>query len=188
MIPIVAHRRRQRRGQGDEGEFPRGVFIAIGLAVTLALLGVTIYRQEAVRQAGRSGEAALDSLRAAARVAETVLAPNARIAILSSTPSGPPDGRGRAYYDPSTGAVVVVLDRLRIEPRTTPVLWALSDAEPRFLSELQVDETGRAVLRLDDAGSTESLDALAVSLEPDTVAIPGEAPAGPVLLLGILER
>lgn len=192
MIPLAAHvsRRRRRRegGDGEDNGLPRAVLLAGVIALFVGFAIFLVYQKEAEKADRSDTTAVLDSLRQAAGAAATLLARDARLATLSPTPSGPPDGRGRAVYDPATADIVLVFDRLRTEPGTVPVLWALSEMEPRYLSTLEPDATGRAVLHLDDAGGSASIDALAVSLEPSDAGIPATAPAGPVILLGPLER
>jgi len=184
MIPYLAHHRRT----SEPGAFSRGLLLVGTLFFALAVVGVLVLLRLNRDRVRSEAAATLDSLRHASRSAAVLLAPNARLAMLSPTPSGPPDGRGRATYDPATQSLVLVFDRLRDEPSSTPVLWALSDEKPRFLAVLEPDASGRAVLLLDEAGATVTLDALAVSLEPDSLELDQRAPGGPVILLGILER
>lgn len=184
MMPNVAHRRRTQ----EPGGFPPALLLLGIVLVVLAVVGGLILLRVNRTQARSERAATLDSLRQASRSAQVLLAPDARLATLSSTPAGPPDGRGRAVYDPASESIVLVFDRLRDETASTPALWALSDEEPRLLSLLEPDPSGRAVVHLDHVGPSGTLDALAVSLEPDSVEVGETAPAGPVILLGILER
>jgi hypothetical protein len=117
-----------------------------------------------------------------------VTAPGARLAKISPTPSGAPDLRGRATYDPASQSAVFVFENLNARENERFVLWAIRGPESSSLGEILTDEDGYAVLRLEVAGGSGDLDAFSVSLEEaGDVPIPA-APSGPVVLLGALER
>jgi anti-sigma-K factor RskA len=117
-----------------------------------------------------------------------VTARDARLAVLSPTPSGAPDLRGRATYDPQSQSAVFVFENLVSPAERRFVLWAIRGPESTSMGEIQTDDSGYAVLRLEVAGGSEVLDAFSVSLEEGGETPIPDAPNGPVVLLGALER
>jgi anti-sigma-K factor RskA len=117
-----------------------------------------------------------------------VTAADARVAMLIPTPSGAPDLRGRATYDPGTQSAVFVFENLIPPAGQRFVLWAIRGPDSSSLGEIRTDESGYAVTRLDVAGGSDSLDAFSVSLEEAGDAPVSDAPTGSVVMLGALER
>lgn len=117
-----------------------------------------------------------------------VTAPDARVAMLIPTPSGAPDLRGRVTYDPGTQSAVFIFENLVPPAGKRFELWAIRGADSSSLGEIRTDENGYAVTRLEVAGGSEELDAFSVSLEEAGDAPVSAAPAGPVVMLGALER
>ena len=120
------------------------------------------------------------------RWADVLSAPEARIALIAPTAAGAPELRGRATYDPATRRAVLVFEHVQAQAGHDYELWAIRGAAPRALGLIRPDASGRAVLRLDDAGDPATLNAFAVSLEPEGGAPTPDAPTGPVVMLGKL--
>jgi hypothetical protein len=119
---------------------------------------------------------------------DVATAPGSRFALITPTPSGYPDLRGRAIYDPASRCAIIVFERL-VEPEDHEyVLWAVQGEVSSKLLHIRPDRTGYAVVRIEDAGKTEQLNAFAVSLESVGDPPSAEAPKGPVVMLGALER
>ena len=118
---------------------------------------------------------------------DSMTAPGLRFAVLSPTPSGAPDLRGRAFHNPESKRTVFVFEKLEAPENQVFRLWAIRGQESASLGEIRPDENGYAVLRLDVAGNSDQLDAFAVSLEERGV-LPEDGPAGVIVMLGALER
>jgi hypothetical protein len=166
------------------GAFATGA-LAAGLAVGLLAF---LPMQGALHSARQEAKALRETLETARRRTEVLCSPEGRFALLSPTPSGAPDAKGRAVYDPKSQGVVVILARLRPASDQSAFLWTLSGTRARRLGPLALDDAGNAVVDYAEAGVSDSLDALAVSLEPAGASTPPLAPAGPVVLMGVLER
>jgi len=113
-------------------------------------------------------------------------ATDARVAVLSPTPAGQSQARGRAVYDPGTRRAVVVLENLQVPSGRDYQLWAIRGAAPVSLGLIKVDTQGKAEVHLEDVGGPESLNAFAVSLEQAGGSPNPTAPTGPVVMLGKL--
>lgn len=161
--------------------------LALGAAAAAALV-VFVPFQLALQSSRSETRAVRDSLGAARRWTSVLCSPAGRVALLTPTPHGVPDAKGRAVYDARGQSVVAVFTGLRpgIERRAT--LWALQGTVPRSLGPIRPDSSGYAIADYSSAGPSDSLDALAVSLEPQSGPADPAAPAGPVVLLGVLER
>jgi anti-sigma-K factor RskA len=120
------------------------------------------------------------------RWARVLTSPNARVATLVPTPDAETTLKGRAIYDPSTRAAVVVLENVNIPSNRTYQLWAIRGGTPASLGLIRADKSGLAVMRVPDAGESTSLGAFAISLEPAGGSPNPAAPSGPVVMLGKL--
>ena len=120
------------------------------------------------------------------RWARVLTAPDARTATLLPTPDAQTTLKGRAIYDPSTRAAVVVLENVNIPSNRDYQLWAIRGGAPASLGLIKADKSGLAVIRVPDAGDPTSLGAFAISLEPAGGSPNPAAPSGPVVMLGKL--
>jgi anti-sigma-K factor RskA len=120
------------------------------------------------------------------RLNEVLSAPGAKVAVLEITPQGEQALRARATYDPATRRAVVIVENLRAPSGHDYQLWAIRGATPASLGVIKTDESGRAVLRLEDVGDPTTLNAFAISLEPAGGSPNPSAPTGPVVMLGKL--
>ena len=171
--------------------FPRWTALAWAAAAALAI-AVGLMGREAVRlgrelEDGRRRFAELERrLDEEQRWQEVVSAPGARVALIAPTAAGAHELRGRATYDPATRRAVLVFENVQAPAGRDYELWAIRGAAPRALGLIKPDASGRAVLRLEDAGDPATLNAFAVSLEPAGGAPTPDAPTGPVVMLGKL--
>ena len=171
--------------------FPRWTALAWGAAAALAI-AVGLMGREAVRlgrelEDGRRRFAELERrLDEEQRWQEVVSAPGARLAVIAPTAAGAHELRGRATYDPATRRAVLVFENVQAPAGRDYELWAIRGAAPRALGLIKPDASGRAVMRLEDAGDPATLNAFAVSLEPAGGAPTPDAPTGPVVMLGKL--
>lgn len=160
-------------------------------AASLAL-GVFVFARATWRLRGelaivREEVAGLEQrLEAEARWMQVLSAPSARVAVLAATPAGNADLRARATLDPATRRAVVVFDNLQAPSGRDYELWAIRGASPASLGVIKADESGRAVMRIDDVGDPATLNAFAVSLEPAGGSPTPTAPTGPVVMLGAM--
>jgi anti-sigma-K factor RskA len=118
--------------------------------------------------------------------AKVLTSPQSRVAVLASTPDAQTTLEGRAIYDPSTHAAVVVLRNVYVPTGHDYQLWAIRGTTPASLGLLHPDKDGVAVMRVEDAGDPASLSAFAVSLEDAGGSPNPSAPTGPVVMLGKL--
>jgi anti-sigma-K factor RskA len=118
--------------------------------------------------------------------AAVLSAPGARVTLLAPTGQGAAELRARATYDPATQRAVVVCDNLRAPSGSDYELWAILGSGPASLGVIRADESGRAVLRLENVGDPAALKAFAVSLERAGGSPNPNAPAGPVVMAGNL--
>ncbi len=118
------------------------------------------------------------------RWAQVLNAPGARVAVLEPTPAGSHDLKARATYDPATRRAVVIFENFTPPAGRDYQLWAILGAAPASLGVIRVDQSGSAVLRLENVGDPAMLNAFAVSLEPTGGSPNPAAPSGPVVMLG----
>lgn len=113
-------------------------------------------------------------------------APGARVAEMTLTPEGRAALQGRAVYDPDTQRALVVFRNALAPSDKDYELWAIRDAGPSSLGVLRADESGNAVLRLENLSYPTPIQAFAVSLEPRGGSPNSKAPSGPVIMVGAL--
>src|SRR5206468_1086208 len=112
-----------------------------------------VLRLDRELEASRRQVAELDSrLAEARRMNEVLSAPEARVAVLEMTPAGEQALWARATYDPRTRAAVLVFENFKAPTGHDYQLWAIQGAAPVSLGLIKTDESGRAVMRLDNAG------------------------------------
>src|SRR5262245_40267332 len=99
--------------------------------------------------------------------ASVLNAPQAKVVELAATPDGAADLKARATYDPETQRAVLVFDNFKAPTGRDYELWAIRGATPApaSLGLIKADETGHAILRLENVGDPATLGAFAVSLE-----------------------
>jgi len=164
-------------------------WVSAAAAVVIAGFGVTEWR--AASRLERDLAAAQDEVsrlrqeilseREWAAVAE---APQARVIELKPTPAGSPRLRARVTYDPVSRRAVVACSDFGPPPGKDYQLWAITQGGPASLGLVKADSSGRAVIRLPNAGDPFTLAAFAVSLEQAGGAPTPTAPAGPVVMMG----
>lgn len=116
--------------------------------------------------------------------AEVLSSPEARTAELSITPHGVAALRARATYDPGTRSAVLVFENFSPPEGQDYELWALQGEGVASLGVIRADESGRAVMRLENAGDPTRLAGFAVSLEPKGGSPHDDRPTGPVVMAG----
>ena len=119
---------------------------------------------------------------------EAMTAIDSRFALITPTPAGDADLRGRAIHDIETKRTVLHFENLEAPEGQVFRLWVIRGDETQSLGEIRPDERGHAVLQLEIAGSSDDLDAFAVSLEAENAPISPDGPRGKVVMLGPLER
>jgi anti-sigma-K factor RskA len=118
--------------------------------------------------------------------ASVLNAPLAKVVELATTPDGAADLKARATYDPTTQRAVLVFENFKAPSGSDYELWAIRGATPApaSLGLIKADESGHAILRLENVGDPATLGAFAVSLEKAGGSGNPTAPAGPVVMLG----
>ncbi len=115
--------------------------------------------------------------------AAVVTAPGARAASFSLTPDAPAELKARVTYDPSSRRAVFVFENFKVQAGRDYELWALRGTTPATLGLIRADQSGHAVLRLEDVGDPATLTAFAISLEAQGGAPAKDGPAGPIVML-----
>ena len=113
--------------------------------------------------------------------------PGARVIELAPMPGGVPLPRVRATYDPASRRAVVAFEALVAPAGSDFELWAILHDGPRSLGVVRADASGRAEVRVPDAGDPAALSAFAVSLERAGGSGDARKPGGPVVLIGALK-
>ena len=158
---------------------------ATALAVATGLMWIQAGRLQDELGANRQKLTQLEQrLEEEQRWAEVLNAPGAKVSVLEPTAAGSHDLRARATYDPATRRAVVIFENFAPPTGRDYQLWAILGAAPSSLGVIKVDESGRAVLRLENVGDPATLNAFAVSLEPAGGSPNPAAPTGPVVMLG----
>ncbi len=152
------------------------------LVTSILVFTTNRLRNELARTQGQAAEATRD-LEIEKRWAAVVTAPAARAASFSLTPDAAAGLRGRVTYDPATRRAVLVFENFDSPSGQDYRLWALRGNTPAALGLIRADESGRAVLRLEDVGDPATLTAFAVSLESAGGAPSQNAPGGPIVML-----
>ncbi len=155
--------------------------------MTSAVLWNQVRNLETTLASQRSDLVDLNSrLSEAKRLVDVLSAPSARVAVLEMTPAGQQLLRARATYDPASRTAVVIFENFKAPAGHDYELWAIRGAAPVSLGIIQTDDQGRAILRLENVGEPDTLNAFAVSLEPAGGSPSKTAPSGPVVMLGKL--
>jgi len=168
---------------------PVVAWVAAAAAVVIAAVGVIEWRAASrLKQdlADARGEMSKlqQELQSERDWAAVLAAPQARVIELARTPDGSPQLRARVAYDPATRRAVVAVSDFSPPPGKDYQLWAITKTGPSSLGLVRADRSGRALIRLPDAGDPLTLAAFAVSLEAEGGAPTPTAPAGPVVMVG----
>lgn len=110
--------------------------------------------------------------------------PGARVVDLAPIEGGVPLPRVRATYDPASRRAVVAFENMITPAGSDFELWAILGDGPKSLGVVRADATGRAEVRVPDAGDPTSLAAFALSLEHEGGSPNPRKPAGTVVLVG----
>ncbi len=119
--------------------------------------------------------------------AAVTASPGARVIELAPMPGGVSLPRVRATYDPASRRAVVAFEGLVTPAGSDFELWAILPDGPRSLGVVRGDASGRAEVRVPDAGDPAALSAFAVSLERAGGSSDPRKPGGPVVLAGALK-
>lgn len=164
-------------------------WVAAAAAVVIAAFGVMEWR--AVSRLERELASTRDEISKLQQEIETerewagvLTAPQARVIELKPTPDGSPQLHARVAYDPATRRAVVAVSDFVTPPGKDYQLWAITKSGPASLGLVKPDSSGRAMIRVPNAGDPFTLAAFAVSLEEAGGAPTPNAPAGPVVMLG----
>ncbi|HEY3216751.1 MAG TPA: anti-sigma factor [Candidatus Eisenbacteria bacterium] len=162
--------------------------LAAGLLVASAILVWRAVDDLSARLTATRSQVALlrEQLEEERRWISLLEAPQARVVQLAPTPDGSPTLVARLIYDPATRRAVAVCEHFSPPTGKDYQLWAISAAGPTSLGLLRADASGRAIVRLRDAGDPKTLAAFAVSLEREGGSPSSHAPAGPVVMVGKL--
>jgi len=110
--------------------------------------------------------------------------PGARVVDLAPLQGGIALPRVRATYDPASRRAIVAFENLTVPAGSDFELWAILPDGPRSLGVVRPDASGRAEVRVADAGDPAALAAFALSLESQGGSPDPRKPAGPVVLAG----
>jgi len=116
--------------------------------------------------------------------AAVAMSPGARVVDLAPVTSGVALPRVRATYDPASRRAIVAFENLTTPAGSDFELWAILPDGPRSLGVVRPDATGRAEVRVPDAGDPAALAAFALSLEREGGSTDKRKPGGPVVLAG----
>jgi len=112
------------------------------------------------------------------------MSPGARVVDLAPLTGGVPLPHVRATYDPASRRAIVAFENLAPPAGSDFELWAILGDGPRSLGVVRPDPSGRAEVRVPDAGDPAALAAFALSLEREGGSTDPRKPAGPVVLAG----
>ena len=112
------------------------------------------------------------------------MSPGARVVDLAPLTGGVPLPHVRATYDPASRRAIVAFENLTTPAGSDFELWAILPDGPRSLGVVRADPSGRAEVRVPDAGDPTALAAFALSLEREGGSTDPRKPAGPVVLAG----
>ena len=158
---------------------------AATLLVATALTWIQVTRLREELEIGRDHLARLQQqVEEERRWAAVLSSPDAKQVAMATTPAGAPALCARATYDPASHSAVLVFENFRAPTQRDYELWAIRGGKPAALGVIHTDAAGRAVMRIEDAGDPASLNAFAVSLEPEGGAPTRDAPTGPVVMVG----
>jgi len=112
------------------------------------------------------------------------MSPGARVVDLAPISGGISLPHVRATYDPASRRAIVAFENLTTPAGSDFELWAILPDGPRSLGVVRADPSGRAEVRVPDAGDPTALAAFALSLEREGGSTDPRKPAGPVVLAG----
>ena len=113
--------------------------------------------------------------------------PALRTVRLVSTPRADAVLRARAIYDARSQRAQFVFSDLRTPAGRVYQLWAIEGSQLRSLGAIKTDESGRAVVRINNAGDPNRLTEFGVSLENAGVSTNAAGPSGPLVMMGKIE-
>lgn len=116
--------------------------------------------------------------------AQVAMSPGARVVDLAPLTGGVAMPHVRATYDPASRRAIVAFENLSTPPGRDFELWVVQNDGPRSLGVVRPDATGRAEVRVADAGDPAALAAFALSLEREGGSGDPRKPGGPVVLAG----
>lgn len=116
--------------------------------------------------------------------AAVAMSPGTRVVDLAPLTGGVALPHVRATYDPASRRAIVALENLTTPAGSDFELWAILPDGPRSLGVVRPDASGRAEVRVPDAGDPAALAAFALSLEREGGSTDPRKPAGPVVLAG----
>jgi hypothetical protein len=119
--------------------------------------------------------------------AAVAASPGARVVELAPLPGGVALPRVRATYDPASRRAVIAFESLVTPAGSDFELWAILPDGPKSLGVVRPDASGRAEVRVPDAGDPAALAAFAVSLEREGGSTDPRKPGGPVVMAGTLK-
>ena len=109
-----------------------------------------------------------------------IASPNSQAFIISGT-DHQPDSHGKLFADSETGSAVLVVAGLQqLEARKTYEFWLIKGDTPVAAGVFEVNEEGKAVLKVSHAVTPGSYDAVGVSVEPEGGS---EQPTGAIVML-----
>jgi anti-sigma-K factor RskA len=138
---------------------PAWVFAALNMAVVVALLGWNFYLNGQLntlrRQLGKQEQYV------------SVLLSTTKREIVLTAQDNDPANRARAYIDPETRSMVLVIDHLPpIGPDQTYQLWLITEAGPQPSILLDVNDRGWGMTTVKVPEAQANFNAVGVSLEP----------------------
>ena len=117
--------------------------------------------------------------------AAVAMSPGARVVDLAPLTGGVSLPHVRATYDPASRRAIVAFENLSTPAGSDFELWAILTPDgPRSLGVVRPDASGRAEVRVPDAGDPAALAAFALSLEREGGSTDPRKPGGPVVLAG----
>ncbi len=116
--------------------------------------------------------------------AAVAMSPGARVVDLAPLTGGVAMPHVRATYDPASRRAIIAFENLSTPAGSDFELWAILPDGPRSLGVVRPDATGRAEVRVADAGDPAELAAFALSLEREGGSGDPRKPGGPVVLAG----
>lgn len=115
------------------------------------------------------------------------MSPGARVVDLAPTTGGAPLPHVRATYDPSSRRAIIAFENLATPAGSDYELWAMVGGGVKSLGVVRADPSGRAEVRVPDAGDPGALAGFALSLEREGGSGNPTKPNGPVVLAGTLK-
>ena len=116
--------------------------------------------------------------------AALAVSPGARVVDLAPVSGGVALPRVRATYDPGSRRAIIAFEGLTTPAGSDFELWAVLPDGPKSLGVVRADASGKAEVRIPDAGDPAALAAFALSLEKEGGSTDPRKPGGPVVLAG----